>query len=153
MCISFLSSRPDRGGLQPGLRELRAAQPAGAAAVTLPPDGGAHHLPHLHRQPHQAGLSVWPRLLHRLQRRPQDLPHLQADHPGAHPALRLNQALLLSSSLPLPLEEWPSQSAPQSFGISHLIVHPSSAAVLCCVPLRDVPPGFPAVSTSWIWLY
>lgn len=85
--------RPNRGGLQPWHRELRAAQPAGAATVPLQTDGGAHHLPHLHRQPHQAGLPVRTCLLHRLQRRAQDLPHLQADHPGTDPAVRLSSRL------------------------------------------------------------
>ncbi len=78
----FVESRPDGGGVQPQLRELREAQPAGAAAVTLQTDGGAHHLPHLHRQPHQAGVPVRPRLLHRLQRRAQK-PAPSAGRPSA----------------------------------------------------------------------
>lgn len=86
--------RPNRSGLQPWHRELGAAQPAGAAAVPLPPDGGADHLPHLHRQPHQAGLPVRTRLLHRLQRRAQDLPDLPADHPRADPVIRLSFSVL-----------------------------------------------------------
>lgn len=81
--------RPNRSGLQPQHGELGAAQPAGAAAVSLPADGGANHLPHLHRQPHQTGLPVRPRLLHRVQRRAQDLPHLPADHPRADSAVRV----------------------------------------------------------------
>lgn len=85
------SPRPNGGGVQPELGELRAAQPAGAAAVALQADGGAHHMPHLHRQPHQAGVPVRPRLLHRLQRRPQNLPHLPTDHPRADPAVRLTE--------------------------------------------------------------
>lgn len=84
------SNRPNRSGLQPRHRELGAAQPAGAAAVALPPDGGAYHLPHLHRQPHQAGLPVRTRLLHRLQRSAQDLPDLPADHPRADPVVCLS---------------------------------------------------------------
>lgn len=88
------SHRPNRSGLQPRHRELGAAQPAGAAAVSLPPDGGANHLPHLHRQPHQAGLPVRTRLLHRLQCRAQDLPHLPADHPRADPAICLSISVL-----------------------------------------------------------
>lgn len=47
---------------------------------------------HLHRQPHQAGVPVWPRLLHRLQLRPQNLPHLPTDHPRKDPAVRLRNA-------------------------------------------------------------
>lgn len=82
--------RPNRGGLQPQHGELGAAQPAGAAAVSIPADGGADHLPHLHRQPHQTGLPVRPRLLHRVQRRAQDLPHLPADHPREDSAVRMN---------------------------------------------------------------
>lgn len=84
------SNRPNRSGLQPRHRELGAAQPAGAAAVALPPDGGAYHLPHLHRQPHQAGLPVRTRLLHRLQRSAQDLPDLPADNPRADPVVCLS---------------------------------------------------------------
>lgn len=83
--------------MQPRHRELGAAQPAGAAAVALPTDGGADHLPHLHRQPHQAGLPVRTRLLHRLQRGAQGLPHLPADHPRAHPAVRLSAAARLGA--------------------------------------------------------
>lgn len=73
--------RPNGGGLQPRHRELGAAQPARTTAVSLPADGGADDLSHLHRQPHQAGLPVRARLLHRLQRRTEDLPDLPADDP------------------------------------------------------------------------
>lgn len=87
--LTLIPHRPNRGGLQPQHGELGAAQPAGAAAVSLQADGGAHHLPHLHRQPHQAGLPVRTRLLHRVQRRAEDLPHLPTDHPRAHSAVRM----------------------------------------------------------------
>lgn len=79
--------RPNRSGLQPQHRELGAAQLAGAAAVPVPPDGGEDHLPHLHRQPHQAGLPVRTRLLHWVQRCAQDLPHLSADNSRADPVI------------------------------------------------------------------
>lgn len=87
--LLHLPHRPNRSGLQPQHGELGAAQPAGAAAVSIPADGGANHLPHLHRQPHQTGLPVRTRLLHRVQRRAQDLPHLPADHPRADSAVRM----------------------------------------------------------------
>ena len=97
--------RPNRSGLQPRHWELGAAQPAGATAVSLPPDGGANHLPHLHRQPHQAGLPVRTRLLHRLQCRAQDLPHLPADHPRADPAICLSISALSAVTDPNRMSE------------------------------------------------
>lgn len=94
--LAFLYLRSNRGGVQSQLRKLRAAQPAGAAAVALQADGGTHNLSHLHRQPHQASVPVRPRLLHRLQLRAQNLPHLPTDHPRKDPAVCLRTAAAFS---------------------------------------------------------
>lgn len=101
-----LLHRPNRSGLQSRHRELGAAQPAGAVAVPLPPDGGANHLPHLHRQPHQAGLPVRTRLLHRLQRRAQDVPDLPSDYPRADPVVRLRDSVPLALNNPKKILGW-----------------------------------------------
>lgn len=95
-----LLHRPNGSGLQSRHGELGAAQPAGAVAVPLPPDGGANHLPHLHWQPHQAGLPVWTRLLHRLQRSAQDVPDLPSDYPRADPVIRLSNSVPLALNNP-----------------------------------------------------
>lgn len=87
LTLSPCPHRPNGSGLQPQHGELGAAQPAGAAAVSVQADGGANHLPHLHRQPHQTGLPVRTRLLHRVQRRVEDLPHLPTDHSRADSAV------------------------------------------------------------------
>ncbi|XP_042708780.1 E3 ubiquitin-protein ligase MIB2 isoform X3 [Chrysemys picta bellii] len=50
--------RQHRGGMQPQHRAHGPAEADGGAAEPLPPDGGAHHLPYLHRQPNQTGLPV-----------------------------------------------------------------------------------------------
>ncbi|XP_078186108.1 E3 ubiquitin-protein ligase MIB2 isoform X5 [Callithrix jacchus] len=60
----------------------RPAAPAGGgAAEPLPADGGAHHLPHLHRQPHPPRVPVRPWRMRSLRRRAQRLPDLPPAHP------------------------------------------------------------------------
>lgn len=112
--------RPNRSGLQPQHGELRAAQPAGAAAVPLQADGGANHLPHLHRQPHQTGLPVRARLLHRVQRRAEDLPHLPTDHSRADSAVRMKTSRALGHCTTEPLRYYVEFTGCSSFSCSSL---------------------------------
>lgn len=92
-------SRRRHGGAQRGPRTWSAAAAGGGAAEPLPADGGAHHLPHLHRQPHPPRVPVRPRRVRALRSRAQRLPHLPPAHPRPHPDLRLARA---SPSTPRP---------------------------------------------------
>ncbi|XP_007448991.1 PREDICTED: E3 ubiquitin-protein ligase MIB2 isoform X3 [Lipotes vexillifer] len=65
------------------------AAAGGGAAEPLPADGGALHLPHLHRQPHPPRVPVRSRRLRALRRCAQRLPHLPPAHPRPHPDLRV----------------------------------------------------------------
>lgn len=93
--------RRHRGGERgPGARP--AATAGGGAAEPLPADGGAHHLPHLHRQPHPPRVPVRPRRVRDLRRRAQRLPHLPPARPRPHPDLRVAAPLSLPSHVPPP---------------------------------------------------
>ena len=82
-------SRRRHGGGQRRPRPRPTAAAGGGAAEPLPADGGAHHLPHLHRQPHPPRVPVRSRRLRALRRCAQRLPHLPPAHPRPHPDLRV----------------------------------------------------------------
>ncbi|XP_060055844.1 E3 ubiquitin-protein ligase MIB2 isoform X2 [Erinaceus europaeus] len=71
-----------------------AAAACRGAAEPLPADGGAHHLPNLHRQPHPPGFPVRPRRLRALRRCAHCLPHLPPAGPRPNPDLRVTRAHL-----------------------------------------------------------
>lgn len=70
-------------------RGNRYPQDDGGASEQIPSDGGADYLPDLHRQPHQASVSVRSRLLHWLQHVSRLLPHLQTGHSRSNTDIRL----------------------------------------------------------------
>lgn len=89
-----LPCRQHRGGVQPKLWVHRSEEADGGAAEPLPADGGAHHLPYLHRWPNQTGLPVRTWLLPRLQHSSYCVPHLPAGYPGEDSDLCLRKHLL-----------------------------------------------------------
>lgn len=96
------SSRP---ACPPACRRLRGGGPCapdraasragGGAAEPLPADGGAHHLPHLHRQPHPPGVPVRTRCLCALRGGTQRVSHLPPAGARPHPDLRVNPPVRL----------------------------------------------------------
>uniref|UniRef100_A0A8D0GVB4 RING-type E3 ubiquitin transferase n=1 Tax=Sphenodon punctatus TaxID=8508 RepID=A0A8D0GVB4_SPHPU len=96
-------ARQHRSGVQPQFRVHRPAETHGRTPEPLPADGGADHLPYLHRQPNQTGLPVWTQFMHQVQQRPNCLSHLPAGYSGQDSDLCLRVALpLLSPSQNLP---------------------------------------------------
>lgn len=86
---TLLAHRRLRGGKHhPGAWSASAA--GGGATEPLPTDGGAHHLPDLHRQPHPPSVPVRPWGMRTLWFCAQCLPHLPPAHPRPHSDLRVS---------------------------------------------------------------
>lgn len=84
-----LSHRRFRGGKHHP--DAWSTSPAGGGATEpLPADGGANHLPHLHRQPHPPSFPVRPWGMRALWRCAQRLPHLPPAHPRPYSDLRVS---------------------------------------------------------------